>query len=61
MFPTSSSGSGSKRATVTTYDPIMEVSFQMDEEGDDETDLLVRDIALNFLDIRITKNYLFCR
>ena len=61
MFPTSSSGSGSKRATVTTYDPIMEVSFQMDEEGDDETDLLVRVIALNFLEIRITKNCLYCR
>ena len=61
MFPTSSSGSGSKRATVTTYDPIMEVSFQMDEEGDDETDLLVRVIVLNFLEIRMTKNCLFCR
>lgn len=61
MFPTSSSGSGSKRATVTTYDPIMEVSFQMDEEGDDETDLLVRVIVLNFLEIRITKNCLYCR
>jgi len=61
VFPTSSSGSGSKRATVTTYDPIMEVSFQMDEEGDDETDLLVRVSVLNFLEIRITKNCLFCR
>ena len=61
MFPTSSSGSGSKRATVTTYDPIMEVSFQMDEEGDDETDLLVRVSVLNFLEIRITKNCLYCR
>ena len=61
MFPTSSSGSGSKRATVTTYDPIMEVSFQMDEEGDDETDLLVRFIVTNLFEIRITKNCLLYR
>ena len=41
VFPTSSSGSGGKRPNMTTYDPIMEVSFRVDDEDEDETDLLV--------------------
>ena len=46
MFPTSSSGSGGKRPNVTTYDPIMEVSFRGDDEEEDETDLLVNIIEM---------------
>ena len=45
VFPTSSSGSGSKRGKVTQYDPIMEVSLTLDDDEDlDEEHLLVSKI-----------------
>ena len=41
VFPTSSSGSGSKRGNLAKYDPIMEVSLTLDDDEDMEDEHLL--------------------